>query len=167
MHGSLRALAPVALTFLFLMGGMWWGFSLYLQHQANPNRDLRAGSGAPGPVVLRPDRQGHYFVPGQIDGKRVEFMLDTGASDVAVPAHLADRLGLRRGPRVRVETAGGTTRAYETRIGRVAVEGIRLRNIRGSINPAMTGSTVLLGMSFLRHVDFSQTGNRMILRAEP
>jgi len=113
--------------------------------------------------VLERNPAGRYVAPGTINGREVTFLVDTGADHVAVPSGVADDVGLERGRRIRVGTAGGTAAAYTTRIDRITLGGIRLRDIRGSITPTMGGESVLLGMTFLRHVDFSQKGDRLII----
>lgn len=163
MSESLRPLAPVAAAFVLLIGAMWWAFDGYLDRKHNPNRDLRTGPQAAERVVLESGPGGHYAVPGQINGRPVKFLVDTGASHVAVPAALAGDLGLERGRRMQVTTAAGRTTAYDTRIDRIALGGIELRDVRGSINPSMDTDFVLLGMTFLRHLDFRQEGGRLIL----
>lgn len=167
MREPLRALAPVVAAFALLLGLMWLAFGELLAWRTNPNRDVATGTDGPQRIVLEASPGGHYVVPGTINGRRVTFLVDTGASHVAVPAELAGELGLERGPQVRVVTAAGTTTAYHTRIDRIAVGGIELRDVRGSINPSMGGDEILLGMTFLRAVDFRQHDGRLILQGQP
>ena len=58
-------------------------------------------------VVLKPNRQGHYVVSGMINGEAVTFLLDTGATEVSVPAHLQHKLNLQPGYATPVSTANG------------------------------------------------------------
>jgi len=162
---GVRAIAPVAAAFAALLGLMVWLFDGLLEQRRHPNHNLAAGPDGPGPVELEPGPGGQYRAPGRINGERVTFLLDTGASHVAVPGGLADELGLERGPETRVVTASGTATAYHTRIDRIELGGLRVDDVRGSINPAMGGDAVLLGMTFLREVDFSQRDGRLILEA--
>ncbi len=118
-------------------------------------------------LVLKRNRAGHYVVSGSIDGQPVVFMLDTGASDIAIPGTLADRLGLARGPAQIYRTANGPVKVYTTRLRQVAIGGIALRDVRASINPAMHDQEVLLGMSFLKHLEFTQRGDTLTLRQYP
>lgn len=167
MAGPLRTLAPVAGAFALLLGVLWLTLGSLLDHRVNPNRGLVTGAEGPRRVALEPGPGGHYLAPGTINGHAVTFLVDTGASHVAVPAGLAADLGLERGPEMRVVTAAGPVRAYHTRIDRIAVGGLALRDVAGSINPAMGGDRVLLGMSFLRHLEFRQRGERLILEPPP
>ncbi|MDZ7747801.1 MAG: TIGR02281 family clan AA aspartic protease [Halofilum sp. (in: g-proteobacteria)] len=163
MAGPLRTLAPVAAAFALLLALVWVLFGTLLEQRHHPNRGLVTGAGGPERVVLEPGPGGHYSAPGTINGHEVTFLVDTGASHVAVPDGIAPGLGLERGPQIRVATAAGTVRAWRTRIDRIAIGGLALRDVRGSINPRMGGERVLLGMSFLRHVEFRQQGERLIL----
>ncbi len=159
-----RSLLVVAATFIVLLGVMSWGLGLVFDRGAHPNRGIEAGASGPRVVELEANRAGQYLVPGEINGEPVSFLVDTGATHVAVPAEVADRVGLPRLGDVAVETAGGRTRASRTVIDRLAVGGIERREVRGSINPSMSGDYVLLGMTFLRHLDLRQQGDRLILR---
>jgi aspartyl protease family protein len=163
MQDSLRALGPVIATFALLMAVLWFGMDALVDRRDNPNRDVAAGVDGPQRVELEAGPGGHYRVPGRINGQRVSFMVDTGASHVAVPGGVADELGLQRGAEIRVVTANGRTTAYNTRLDSIAVGGIQLRDVRGSINPSMGGDDILLGMTFLREVEFRQVGGRLIL----
>jgi len=160
---SLRALGPVAAVFALLIGLMTWGFDAFLTHRNNPNLGMATGPEAPQRVVLERNPAGRYLAPGTINGRQVTFLVDTGADHVAVPAGVAQDVGLERGQPIRIGTAGGAAVAYTTRIDRITLGGIRLRDVRGSITPTMGGDAVLLGMTFLRHVDFSKRGERLII----
>ncbi len=163
MTDGTRALVPIAATFALLFAVLYWALGGLIDRRQNPNEGLEAGAGAPQRVELAVNPSGQYIVPGEINGARVEFLVDTGASHVAVPAGLAESLGLERGPEMHVQTASGTARAYHTTIERITVGGIERRNVRGSINPSMPGDHVLLGMTFLRAIDMRQSGDRLIL----
>ena len=91
-------------------------------------------------------------------------MLDTGATNVAIPAHLADKLNLQRGHRHQVMTANGIAEAFGTRINTLTIGDILLRDIRASINPSMAGNEILLGMSALKQIEFTQRGDQLTLR---
>ena len=141
-------------------------FSSILDYQHNPNRvvgTVTDGQGIP-EVVLKRNKAGHYVATGMINGRSVIFLVDTGATDVAVSESLAVELGLKRGARVSSMTANGTVFSWQTRLKEVALGAIRLRNVRGSILPTMEGDAVLLGMSFLRELELVQRGGQLILR---
>ena len=114
-------------------------------------------------VPLKRNRQGHYLLVGQINGEDVEFLLDTGATDVVVPASTARRLGLPYGTRARAMTANGPVTIYQTRIDELHLGKIRLTNIDASINPNM-GGAILLGMTALGQIEFSQQADTLTLK---
>jgi aspartyl protease family protein len=141
-------------------------FQRELEEQRNPNRDpVARGSGEhAAEIVLQRNRQGHYLVNGEINGRPVEFLLDTGATTVAVPATLASRLGLKRGATVRMQTANGEVTGWLTRLDTVTIGPIRLENVRASIGPGLQDGQILLGMSALKRLEFAQSGDQLILR---
>lgn len=150
--------------------GLWlltWLFQGVLEERRNPNRAVQFALDAAGvpELVLQRNAQGHYLSPGRINGEAVTFLIDTGASDVAIPAGLARRLQLRPGSPRPYRTANGTVIGYRTVIDRLELGGLLLRDVAGSLNPGMQGEQVLLGMSVLKRVEFSQQGRELILRA--
>jgi len=102
-----------------------------------------------------------------INGEPVVFLLDTGATGVAVPESVARRLRLTRGRAFRTQTANGLATAYSTRLQSVRVGEIELNDVGAGISPGLDTREVLLGMSFLRHIEFTQRGNTLILRQLP
>lgn len=115
-------------------------------------------------VVVQRGRNGHYLAEGEINGQPVTFLIDTGATDVALPQDLARRLGLEFGPEVVVMTAGGSMRAWMTRLDSVSVGALTLTGVRGTITAGPL-EEVLLGMSFLRHFRLTQNGNRLVIES--
>lgn len=115
-------------------------------------------------VSLKRNRQGHYMVTGQINGRPTEFLLDTGATDVVIPAELAASLGLKQGRPGTAMTANGAVTVYETTIDALSIADIHLYNVRASINPGMRGRGVLLGMSALGRLEFLQQSDSLTLR---
>ncbi|MCW8919421.1 MAG: TIGR02281 family clan AA aspartic protease [Gammaproteobacteria bacterium] len=141
-------------------------FSDILEQQRNPNARLDTVQTADGSreVELQRNRHGHYLARGTINGQAVEFLLDTGASDVSIPEAVARRVGLRRGTPRLYETANGTITAYTTLLDTLALGEIALQRVRASINPQMEGETILLGMSALKQLEFTQRGDTLIIR---
>lgn len=137
-----------------------------LQRQVNPNTQPASGISSSGvrEVVLERNRAGHYVATGEVNGERVEFLLDTGATDVAVSSRTAERLGLRRGAPVALSTANGVVRGARTTLDRVSLGDIALENVRAVITPGIGGEIVLLGMSFLQHLEMVQRDGTLILR---
>jgi aspartyl protease family protein len=153
-------------AWILLLVLLTWFFNDRLEQQRNPNRQMSsttAGDENTG-VELQRNRYGHYVANGTINGEPVEFMLDTGATDVSIPASIADRLGLQRGRRVTYQTANGTISAWQTVADEIRLGPLRLGPVRASINPHVKGESVLLGMSFLKQLDFKQQGNTLTLK---
>ena len=144
-------------------------FNGWSEHQDNPNGTVNstAAGGNAAEVRLRQNRAGHYVAGGRINGEAVSFLLDTGATEVSIPADLARRLGLHAGAAQAAHTANGVVQTYATQVDLVELGSIALRNVRAHINPGMQGNRVLLGMSFLRHLDFNQSGRLLTLRQRP
>jgi aspartyl protease family protein len=139
-------------------------FQDLLDRQHNPNRDpVQLGDGRAG-VVLQRNRMGHYVASGEINGERVTFLLDTGATSVALPLTLARRLGLRLVPGGMSKTANGMVETWGTRLDSVALGGLVVRNVRAAVLPNMPGDDVLLGMSYLRHFELIQRGDTLTVR---
>jgi aspartyl protease family protein len=157
-------LTMFVIAWLVLFGLLAAYFNEWLAEQYNPNQSPPAQTGSSKEVILQPNRQHHYVVSGDINGSSVVFLLDTGATEVVIPAALATRLQLQAGQKQYAHTANGTVAVYSTQIDDINIGGIRFRNVKASINPGMAGEVILLGMSALRQIEFSQRGDTLILR---
>ena len=115
-------------------------------------------------VVLERNHQGHYVANGFINGQRVTFLLDTGATQVALPSALAQRLGLELGSPIQIHTANGLSQARRTRLNTLQLGDIELRDVAALSAPNMHGDEVLLGMSALKQLEFTQKGSTLVLR---
>ena len=139
-------------------------FSKILDHQHNPNQSVSSQQSAQfTEVVLRQNRQGHYIFDGEINHRKVTFIVDTGATTTSIPGELVEKLGLTRGPAYQVNTANGVATAYATQLDQLAIGAIEFRDIDASINPNME-TEVLLGMNILRHFELVQRDNQLIIR---
>ena len=151
-----------------LIGGMimlTYFFSGIEQKKQNPNSypETRAFADAI-EVPLVQNRQGHYLVGGKINSEKVTFLLDTGATDVVVPESTARDLGLGFGRKGVAITANGRVVIHETSIDRLEIGEITLVDVKASINPGMPRGAILLGMSALSKIEFTQTGKTLTLR---
>ena len=155
--------AMALLASLLMLGLFYLYFDNTLQARKHPNRALRVAPGSE--LVLKRSRDGHYVFPGTINGRPVNFLLDTGATLVSVPAHLAGELRLKSGAYQQSITANGTVATRATRVDALAFGPFDLRDVPASLNPGMAGDQVLLGMSVLKHLEFTQRGDTLILRA--
>jgi len=147
------------LAALVLLGGLYALFST-LEPDGGTVVSIDAGGAAM--IVLKQDRNGHYQVRGKINNQPVNFLVDTGATDVAVPEAMARALGLKFGPRVQVMTAAGPSQAWMTRLNEVSIGGIRRRDVRATITSGEFNE-VLLGMSFLRYYSLRQQDGKLVI----
>ena len=148
--------------------GLWLAthfFGKWEDAQRNPNSAPESvrGNGYV-EVHLASSRQGHYLANGSINGAAVTFLLDTGATQVAVPIEVAQRLGLQAGAPITISTANGRATAHRTRLQRLQLGDIVLTDVDALIAPGMAGDDVLLGMSALKQLEFTQRGGTLMLR---
>ncbi len=140
-------------------------FNNLLEKQANPNQQVETVyRGDMREVVLQRNKFGHYVTSGRINGQEVVFLVDTGATHVAIPENIANRLGLKKGQSFRARTANGVTTAWFTRLDSVSIGDISLRDVKASILSNAGTDEVLLGMSFLKHFELAQKGNTLMIR---
>jgi aspartyl protease family protein len=118
-------------------------------------------------ISIARDTRGHFQTEGRIDGQRIDFMVDTGASMIALNETSAARFGLRpaRGDyNATVTTANGTIKAARTRIAMVDVGGIVVRDVDAMVLPDEALSENLLGLSFLSKLKrFEYANGKMVL----
>jgi aspartyl protease family protein len=123
-----------------------------------------AAGGASNSVTLKADGRGHFIAEGQVNGGSVRFLVDTGATAVALPAAEARRLGINylKGERGSVQTANGTANAYRVKLDTVRLGDITLNNIDGVV---LEGGLAmpLLGMTFLNRTEMKRDGETMVL----
>ena len=123
------------------------------------------GSGTGQRVVLKADARGHFVSSGQINGRIMQYMVDTGASTVAIGRPDAQRMGLKfeeQGQSVRMNTANGVAQGWRMRLDSVRVGDVELRGVDAIVTPQPM-PYVLLGNSFLREFQMSRSGDEMVL----
>ena len=132
-----------------------------------PAAPAPAYSGAPRTVVIERDGRGHFAIDGVVDGRRIGFMVDTGASVIALTERDASRLGYHPGLRdyvSEVRTANGTVRAAPVKLDMVEVGGVMVRDVQAIVMPEEALSENLLGLSFLSRLRrFEYREGRLIL----
>ncbi len=153
------------IAWLFAIALLTVVFSGYEERKLNPNQnpESRSNNGIT-EVVLKQNRQGHYVSNGTINGVKVVFLLDTGATDVSIPVHLADEIGLKKGRSIPISTANGTIKAYQSWVKELTIGYILLHDIDANINPGMNDDFILLGMSALKKLEFTQRDGVLILK---
>jgi aspartyl protease family protein len=148
--------------------GLWLAahyFGLWEEARLNPNREpVSHHTDAYVEVELIGDGRGHYVASGEINGQPVRFLLDTGATDVAIPGELAEKLSLKPGAKVTVRTANGMSDGYRTMLDELRLGDIVLHDVRALATSGFDGEQVLLGMSALRQLEFTQRHGRLLLR---
>ena len=123
------------------------------------------GSGTGQRVVLKADARGHFVSSGQINGRIMQYMVDTGASTIAIGRPDAERMGLKfeeQGQSVRMNTANGVAQGWRLRLDSVRVGDVELRGVDAIVTPQPM-PYVLLGNSFLREFEMSRNGDEMML----
>ena len=115
-------------------------------------------------VTLARARSGHFVAEGMINGSDVMFLVDTGATDVAISDKTAREIGLQFGPKITVMTAAGPAAGWRTRLDRVSLGPLSLNNVRATITPGL-GREALLGMSFLQYFNLRQEGDQLVLES--
>lgn len=116
----------------------------------NPNKISQLGNDSA--VVLKRGLDGHYRAQALINGEKVNVLVDTGATGVAISQQIADKLQLRSINAVRTNTANGESVGYMVRLDSVQIGGVKANNVSAMIAPGLDGD-VLLGMSFLGRMD--------------
>jgi len=159
--GTTMTVAAWLIFFAILFGV----FDYLLEKRDNPNQEIvTTVNGYQKEVTLQRNSFGHYVSNGTINGYDVVFLLDTGATDIAIPESVANRIGLKKGQDFYVKTANGSARAYSTRIDSAAIGGIILYDLNASILDNINGDEVLLGMNFLKHFELIQKGNTLTIK---
>ncbi len=116
----------------------------------NPNKLRRLGQD--NTVVLKRGLDGHYRAEALINGEKVNVLVDTGATGVAISQRVADRLNLKSITAIRTNTANGESIGYMVRLRSIKVGGVEANDVSAMIAPGLEGD-VLLGMSYLGRMD--------------
>lgn len=109
--------------------------------------------------VIKQHRNGHYFMDGQVNGKVLTFLVDTGASAVALPRSFAFLARISCIEQTQVETAAGTTGACTARISTLRFGPFVMKNLPAIISPTL--DQPLLGMNVLNHFKIEQNNGEM------
>jgi len=117
-------------------------------------------------MTIEPGRNGHFSVEAEVDGRRMEFLIDTGASVIALREQDAARLGIHPAQReytANVATANGIVHAAPVELNVVEVGSLQVRNVAALVLPDDVLSQNLLGMSFLSRVRWEHRDGRLVL----
>lgn len=118
------------------------------------------------PIVSIWPTNGMYLASGSVNGFTVDFMVDTGASVIAVNGETAKRLGINYldANQIGVRTASGVELAYSIQLDSVQLGDITLENVAAVVIDGPEPQRALLGMSFLNSFDMERKGERLDLR---
>lgn len=156
----------LALFWVLLLLLLYAIFDSRLNKAMYPNQKL-AGfvneSGQPEVHLLR-NHANQYLTIGKINDRHVMFFVDTGATSVAIPAKIAEKLGLEKMGEGIAATAGGRVKIYFTKLDSLQIGNITLYDVSATISPGLEGNTVLLGMSALKKLEFMQIDDTLILK---
>ena len=116
-------------------------------------------------VVLTANSGGHFITQGSINNRPAQFMVDTGATLVALGAAEAERLGLdyRKGQPVRMNTANGVATGYQIELSQVRIGDVTVYGVSAVVTP-MPMPTILLGNSFLNRFNMRRDSDQMTLQ---
>jgi aspartyl protease family protein len=165
LPGQRAGRVMLLIAWIVAMGLATWLFGNWQTARDNPNQQPQSLHGKDFiEVRLASGRGGHYVVNGLINSQPVSFLLDTGATQVAIPAGAAERLKLQREASIQVSTANGIAQGWRTRLASLQLGDIQLQNVAAIIVPNMPGDEVLLGMSALKQLEFTQRDGTLVLR---
>lgn len=138
-----------------------WFFQQKLARDHNPNQSVRQLDAQT--IVLAQNNRGHYLASGHINGQEVVFLLDTGATQVAIPQGLAKKLQLKQGHELGLNTAGGVVIGHTTRIKKLTFGPFTLHDLSAVIMPS-DSDEILLGMNALRQFELIQRNGELTIR---
>lgn len=160
---QLRTSTLALLAFWLLVGALlWFGFSWWEQRGRAALQPYADGGGE---LVIPRSPDGHFYVPGEINRTPVRFMVDTGASSVAISSFIAQQAQLPDGSRITVRTANGEREGRLVHDIPVKAGHLTRNDISVTTGLKMADADeALLGQSFLRHYDVQIAQDRMTLR---
>ena len=164
-HNTVSLLRWGTLGILAFWLAVMAGLYLAMDYVRQPRAAVVAADGA---LVIARGSDGHFRVAGSINGQPVRFMVDTGASLIAVSDALAQQAGLQGGQVTQFRTANGVRQgrvvaAQSVAVGAFVVSGLRV----GTGYTGEAAGDALLGQNFLQHFDVQMQRDRMVLRPHP
>ena len=133
----------------------------------HPEPRIASSSADSRSVVISPGRNGHFEVAGSVDGRRMDFMVDTGASVIALTARDAAMLGIHPAESeyvAMVRTANGTVRGAPVTLDRVEIDDIVVHDVAAMVLPDSALADNLLGLTFLSRLRrFEYSDGKLVL----
>ncbi len=140
-----------SIIFAIVWLSLTFGIYFLVDNIQNPNKIWRLGENT-NTVTLKRGLDGHYRAEALINNQKVDVLVDTGATGVAISQSIADKLNLKSIEAIRTSTANGDSVGYMVRLNSVKVGGVEAQNVSAMIVPGLDGD-VLLGMSYLGRMD--------------
>lgn len=147
----------MATVWLLLGTALFLAVQAFLAERQRPSFIFGTGG-----LVLQRGLDGHFHWPGRVNGRHVEFLVDTGATRTALPGQLARQLGLTPEREVRSATAGGMAVGYEARVDLALDGGVVVNRLRVTVLPDL--GSPLLGMDVLGRLHFTQQDGRLTVQ---
>jgi len=151
-----------SIIFAFIWLSLALGIFVLVDNIQNPNKAFRLGDNTSS-VTLKRGIDGHYRAEALINNQKVDVLVDTGATGVAISQTVADKLGLKSIDAIRTNTANGDSVGYMVRLNSVKVGGVEAKNVSAMIAPGLDGD-VLLGMSYLGRMDVRLFKGQMTIK---
>jgi aspartyl protease family protein len=137
------------------------------EHKLSLNQSIQHGfrPASKSKLTLYANKTGMFQMSGRINGKPTSFLLDTGATYVALSEYEADRLGIlyENGRKSLIQTASHVVPAWNIQLDRVKVGDISVSHVEAVVLQGNSPQPALLGMSFLKHVKLERNGASMVL----
>lgn len=148
--------------------GLYFFFQNEMQQSVNPNQNISSHSSTKNNytkkvIVLKRNVYHSYIVTGTLNKEQVIYLIDTGATHVTIPDHIAKKLKLRYGRKAKAHTANGEVVIYKTIIPEITIGDITLKNVPGNISVGLEMDEILLGMSALKNLTIVQQKDKMFL----
>ena len=153
----------LAWVIIFVVASAFFEGRLSTKNTPNTNPDTVYTAGGYKQVTLQSNNKDQYIVTGHINRHPVQFLVDTGATDVAISKDLADKLTLTSTHSGYAHTANGRVKVDITQLRNLGIGEIELYDIEAIISDSLPSDFVLLGMSALKKLDFRHHDNQLIL----
>lgn len=151
---------------MFLLVWIILFFGLFVFFYYYDRSDSKVYVASHSEFALSADREGHYRIQGKINEYPVEFLVDTGATLVAIPQTIAKKLHVNGRYPITISTANGDVTGSLTRLEQLSFGEFELKDIKAVIIPGSDDETVLLGMNVLSQFSMVQEDKRLILKKQ-
>ncbi len=148
--------------FLLVWAILFIGLFLFFYYQGQPEKQTYIAGRSE--MVLSAGKDGHYHVKGAINDYPVTFLVDTGATLVAIPQNIADSLHIKGSYPLTMMTANGEVTGDLTRVQKLSFGEFSLEDIKVVIMPSSSDDEVLLGMNVLSKFNIEQQNKKLIIK---